>query len=301
MSANLKNMAAIDFKQPKGIDFLGYLCWYTIYDNKITRSELENKFIDAGIDIRYMPNKIKAVDAFRRATAELEENRLPYSGTEKYQNFLVREVLCDRKKVVRHLIREVVDGKNVRLEYTKAAEITFNREYETIHVHSTDNGTFDRVSKVDKLFKEYKETYDGQHLRRMVRTILYDMNPAAVRPSGGVYFVPQRYQDQLFALERLIRSIGGEFFAMPLIDQENSRDMLYQKFSEQVEENIAQMKDILQKQNVQKSEMIRVIENAKKLFAQIDEYEELLNKNLNDLKVGVDVLKEQILTLLEVA
>ena len=77
--------------------------------------------------------------------------------------------------------------------------------------------------------------------------------------------------------------------------------MLYQKFSEQVEENIAQMKDILQKQNVQKSEMIRVIENAKKLFAQIDEYEELLNKNLNDLKVGVDVLKEQILTLLEVA
>ena len=135
----------------------------------------------------------------------------------------------------------------------------------------------------------------------MVRTILYDMNPAAVRPSGGVYFVPQRYQDQLFALERLVRSIGGEFFAMPLIDQENSRDMLYQKFSEQVEENIAQMKDILQKQNVQKSEMIRVIENAKKLFAQIDEYEELLNKNLNDLKVGVDVLKEQIMTLLEVA
>ena len=88
---------------------------------------------------------------------------------------------------------------------------------------------------------------------------------------------------------------------MPLIDQENSRDMLYQKFAEQVEESIAQMKDILQKQNVQKSEMIRVIENAKKLFAQIDEYEELLNKNLNDLKVGVDVLKEQILTLLEVA
>jgi hypothetical protein len=61
------------------------------------------------------------------------------------------------------------------------------------------------------------------------------------------------------------------------------------------------MKEMLQKQNVQKSEMIRIIESSKKLFAQIDEYEELLNKNLNDLKVGVDVLKEQILTLLEVA
>ena len=52
-------MAAIDFKQPKGIDFLGYLCYNHLRQQSYPA--IENKFIDAGIDIRYMPNKIKAV------------------------------------------------------------------------------------------------------------------------------------------------------------------------------------------------------------------------------------------------
>jgi hypothetical protein len=294
---SLKNMAAVEAEVKRGTAFLGHLCWYTIYNTNISRANLQDKFIDAKVDLRYMPNKIKPVDAFRRATAELEENRLPYG--EKYQNFLIREVLCDKSSVVRQLIRETVDSKNVRLEYAKVGEITFYRDYEQIRVG--DYGAGEKLAKVEDLFNEYKESYDGQHIRRVVRTILADMNPAAVRPSGGVYFVPQKYQGQLLALEKLVRSLDGEFFTMPVVDQEKSRDMLYRKFKEQVEQSIVQMKDVLQSGKTSKAEMVKIIDSSKKMFEQIKEYEELLNRNLADLKVGVDVLKEQIITLLDVA
>ena len=77
--------------------------------------------------------------------------------------------------------------------------------------------------------------------------------------------------------------------------------MLYRKFKEQVEQSIVQMKDVLQSGKTSKAEMVKIIDSSKKMFEQIKEYEELLNRNLADLKVGVDVLKEQIITLLDVA
>ncbi len=295
MTSFVDNLAAMD--GGKGNECLGSLCWYTVYDVKISRSCLEDKFIDAGVDLFYMPNPIKPIDAFRRATAELEENKLPRGET--FQNYLVREVLCDKASVIRQLIRETVDSKNVRLEYTKVGEIIFNRDCEQIRI--VDCGAGYRLNKVEDLFIKYKENYDGQHLRRVVRTIIADMNPTAVRPSGGVYFIPQKYQGKLLTLEKLVKSLDGEFFSIPVIDQENSRDMLYQKFKEQVGQSIAQMKDVLQSSQASKSEIVRVIDKSKKMFKQIEEYENLLNRNLADLKVGVDVLKEQIIALLDVA
>lgn len=294
MTSFVENLAALD--GGKGNECLGSLCWYTVYDIKISRSCLEDKFIDAGIDLYYMPNPIKSIDAFRRATAELEENRLPCGET--FQNYLIREVLCDKTSVVRQLIRETVDSKNVRLEYTKVGEITFSRDCEQIRI--MDSGAGGRLNKIEDLFVKYKENYDGQHLRRVVRNILADMNPTAVRPSGGVYFIPQKYQSKLSALEKLVRSLEGEFFCIPVIDRESSRDMLYQKFREQMEQNISQIKNILQSGKISsKAEMVKIIDGSKKIVKQIDEYENLLNKNLGDLRLGVDVLKEQIITLLD--
>ena len=75
-------------------------------------------------------------------------------------------MLCDKSSVVRQLIRETSDLKNVRLEYAKVGEITFYRDYEQIRVG--DYGAGEKLAKVEDLFNEYKESYDGQHIRRVV-------------------------------------------------------------------------------------------------------------------------------------
>lgn len=294
LNLQIKDLAVINGSGKQ--NFLGHLCWYTIYDVKVTRQEMINKFTEAGMPAKYLPNPISAVDAFRRATAELEENRLP--SHDRFVNYLVREVVCDKNVVVRHLIKEVVDAKNVRLEYSKVAEIIFRREDESIKV--IDYGAGGKVANIESLYREYRNCYNGQHIRRIVRTVLADMNPAAVRPSGGVYFVPLQYEEGLFALEKLVKLLHGEFFTMPVIDQEKSRDMLYQKFKEQVRANIKQMTEML-KTGASKNEMVKIIDGSKKMFGQIKEYEELLNRDLNDLKAEVEILKGQIVSLLEVA
>lgn len=296
LNLQIKDLAVINGSGKQ--NFLGHLCWYTIYDVKVTRQEMINKFTEAGMPAKYLPNPISAVDAFRRATAELEENRLPSHDKDKFVNYLVREVLCDKNVVVRHLIKEMVDAKNVRLDYSKVAEIIFRRDDESIKV--IDYGANEKVANVESLYQEYRNCYNGQHIRRMVRTVLADMNPAAVRPSGGVYFVPLQYEESLFALEKLVKLLHGEFFTMPVIDQEKSRDMLYQKFKEQLRNNIQQMAEVL-KTGASKNEMVKIIDGAKKMFEQIKEYEELLNRDLNDLKDEVEILKGQIVSLLAMA
>ncbi|KXG75515.1 hypothetical protein AN618_18880 [Fervidicola ferrireducens] len=294
LNLQIKDLAAVDGINGGNVkrNFLGHLCWYTIYDVKVTRDEMIKKFAEAGMPAKYLPNPISAVDAFRRATAELEENRLP--SHDKFVNYLVREVVCDKNVVIRHLIKEVVDAKNVRLEYSKVAEIIFRREDESIKI--IDYGANGKVANLESLYKEYRNSYNGQHIRRIVRTVLADMNPAAARPSGGVYFIPLQYEEGLFALEKLVKLLQGEFFTMPVIDQEKSRDMLYQKFKEQIRENIKQMADIL-KAGASKNETVKIINESKKMFEQIREYEELLNRDLNDLKTEVEILKDQIVSL----
>jgi hypothetical protein len=294
---SLKNLAAVEGGKEQ--DFLGYLCWYTIFELKISRTELEDKFIDAKVPLNYMPNHIAPVDAFRRATAKLEENRLP--SQDKFVNYLVREVLCDRNSIVRQLIKETVDSKNVRLKYEKVGEIIYNRNSENLRTIDCSNGEIkDKLAKAEILYQEFLNNYDSQFIRRMVRTILGNMNPTAVRPSGGVYFVPGKYKEELFALERLVKLLGCEFFTMPVIDQENSRDMLYQKLREQIRCEVTKMADVL-KGNASKAEITKIIDNSKKMFEQIKEYEELLDKNLSDLKSDVEVLKAQIISFLDAA
>lgn len=294
---SLKNLAAVEGGKEQ--DFLGYLCWYTIFELKISRTELEDKFIDAKVPLNYMPNHIAPVDAFRRATAKLEENRLP--SQDKFVNYLVREVLCDKNGVVRHLVKETVDSKNVRLKYEKVGEIIFNRSTESIRTIDCGTGeAADKLAKVEALYQDFKNSYDSQHIRRIVRAILADMNPTAVRPSGGVYFVPEKYKEKLFALERLVKLLGGEFFTMPVIDQENSKDMVYQKLKEQIKAEVTKMADVL-KGNASKAEVTKIIDTSKKMFAQISEYEDILNKNLSDLKSDVEVLKTQIISFLDAA
>lgn len=294
---SLKNLAAVEGGKEQ--DFLGYLCWYTIFELKISRTELEDKFIDAKVPLNYMPNHIAPVDAFRRATAKLEENRLP--SQDKFVNYLVREVLCDRNSIVRQLIKETVDSKNVRLKYEKVGEIIYNRNSENLRTIDCSNGEIkDKLAKAEILYQEFLNNYDSQFIRRMVRTILGNMNPTAVRPSGGVYFVPGKYKEELFALKRLVKLLGCEFFTMPVIDQENSRDMLYQKLREQIRCEVTKMADVL-KGNASKAEITKIIDNSKKMFEQIKEYEELLDKNLSDLKSDVEVLKAQIISFLDAA
>lgn len=68
----------------------------------------------------------------------------------------------------------------------------------------------------------------------MATKIIRGMNPVSVRPSGGVYFVPSKYQDELEKLISFLNSFNDttEEHKVPLINSQEQRDMVRQKVKE---------------------------------------------------------------------
>ncbi|MGB9858517.1 MAG: DUF6744 family protein [Moorellaceae bacterium] len=294
---NLKDKVAVDEKDGH---FLGRLCWYTIHEQLcLTRDQLEDMFDRSGVDTKFLPNPVREVDVFRRATGRVEKNGIPLDK-DRSINVLIREVNSSRDGVARQIVVEVVDSKNVRLSYTPAVTLLFMRKTGRINtiVHVSDPVAEEAARRAEELYEALLGKYEGDHIRRMVNGILSDMKPTAVRPSGGVYFVPEKYRDELFALERLVRLLECEFFTIPVVDSLDSREMVKKKLEDQVMNAIAGLADALKQEGLTQKQVVALMEETKKLIADVEEYEALLEKDLSELRHKVGLLKMQAVELL---
>ncbi|MGB9812456.1 MAG: DUF6744 family protein [Thermovenabulum sp.] len=289
-------MTTIDVNKVVGVQeentsILGYLCWFTIHEVKYKVDHIKSIMQDVGIPESYHPKAINDVDAFKRATSSLEKEKLPTNDPNIYENILIRDVSNNKNAVVRKVVKETVDANNRRLAYKETADIILDKKTGRIEMISLGNESFD--INIEKVYKEYKENYDGSHIRRIVRDILWSMNPIAVRPSGGVYFVPKMHKEMLEKLENFVEKINCEFFTIPLMDQAKSRDMLYEKYNEQIDQSIKEIKElIITEQNPQK--LSKILSQTANMMKEIEMYETMLNKDLEHLKEKVNIIKKQI-------
>lgn len=297
---DVSNLSVSAVNNSQSENLFGRLCWYTVHDREISINELKEHYNIVGLPAEFLPKPVRPIDAFRRATTELEATRIP-CGNNYFLNILVREVKTDFKVVIRHIVKELLDSKNVRLQYSVTGEIVFERETNKICTRAFTDDTIikDLLIKAEELYNKYKESYDGSHIRRLVRDILYRLNPVIVRPSGGVYFVPEKHAETLLKLKKLIQMIGSEFFVIPLINDAETRDMILKKYIDQVTEQIIEISTLMNKGDVTKAEMVTLFETSKKLLQQLDQYEGILQAELTDLKERANLLKLQLMQILE--
>lgn len=111
----LENLAAI--QNEEGGAHIGHLFWYSISDDLYPRDLLEQTLIQTGLSTGFMPNEIRLVDAFRRATKEIECSLTPRNGVT--ENYMVRDVYADTHVAIRHIVKEQVDSRGKRLSYSE--------------------------------------------------------------------------------------------------------------------------------------------------------------------------------------
>ncbi|AOQ24585.1 hypothetical protein MTAT_19280 [Moorella thermoacetica] len=295
---NLQNKVVV----PNAGRFLGKLCWFTIHgDIDVSRDRLEEIFVQTGMDLKYMPPPIRPVDVFRRATSRVEKYDIPYK--KNHLNILVREVKSDKDQVVRQLVLEEVDSQNVRLFYTTAASLTFDRNHGTIvpQIFNNHPAVFQAADEALALYKTSLDRYQGIHIRRMVGDILKTMKPTSVRPSGGVFFVPAVYNEDLDKLQEVVRALRSEFFNMPVVDTVDTREMICDKLHQQINATLSVLAETLKNKDISSKKVNVLVVEAKDLLDQVKEYESLLQQDLSGLKEKIDLVKMQMVALLEAA
>jgi ATP-dependent protease Clp ATPase subunit len=129
--------------------------------------------------------------------------------------------------------------------------------------------------------------------------MLYAVKATEVRPSGGVYFVPVQYESDVQAMRNLLRALKQEFFAVPLVDSADSRDMVGVKFREQIGEVIARFAEVMRTGAASKGELVNILNRTRDLLASVEEYQKLLQEDMQDLLSRVEIVKAQARMALE--
>lgn len=271
---------------------LGHLTWYSIGAMLISRQELEQKMIQSGLGNGWMPAKIRVPDAFRRATAM--KHRVKVSENE-FKNYLCREVSSDKESVQRNIVIETVDTKGKRLGYNEtAAIITLDKDNETIDLEYTESMAGELAREAVARFGVYKNNYSANSLRSVVMNILKSMSPTPVRPTGGVYFIPQKFEDRLSSVVNFLRLLEhGEGELVPLVNSNQMKEMVSRKLQDHLESVIKNVESA-QAGGLLKGQIKQVIDDAQQAVKDFRDYESIIAGNISSMEDKILLIRNKI-------
>lgn len=286
-------------------DQLGQITWYTIHEVEITRQEIIDKLKNAGLSTGFAPQPIITSDAFRRATREMETRRRPLNDA-TFVNLLVREVHTDAHEIVRHMVREVVDAKNRRLCFEQVAILKLLRPAGSFIVNELlllTQAEQEAVNHATSRFERYRDTYQSSHIRKIVTTILRTLDHITLRPSGGVYFVPGEYADELQKLKVFLNTVGAEMWTMPVLDTGDTRAVIAHSLDVEVKETaerlVKHLADRLSKRGqITETEQRHAVEAFGRLKQMTLKYRALLEDKLLSSQSNLEVAMRQVTQIL---
>jgi hypothetical protein len=109
---------------------LGWVAWYGISDPEVKYDALKQRVVELGLDVSALPAPLRAGDSFKRACRYAEQKKLPYGDV--FTNIMIRAVTQDNETVERHLVVEIVDADDKRLEYEIAARLILDKYVYTL-------------------------------------------------------------------------------------------------------------------------------------------------------------------------
>ncbi|CVK18412.1 DUF6744 family protein [Sporomusa sphaeroides] len=320
---NMNNLYAVRGGEADTI--LGNLVWFSVSDMEILRDDLVNLAANVGLPEKYVPAPIRPSDAFRRATSEV--GGVLRAGEEITEVLMVREVLSSEERVVRHMIKEVRDKKNVRLNYEQIGEIEFERQWGSIKTTALSDEAMPALRKAEMQYNKYRDYFVGDHLRKMIKTVLGECQAIGVRPAGAVYFTPAVHAGTVKAMNSLVKLLPGnnaEMHCLPVINAIEQKQMLEEKLRGHVLSQVSQIGNMLggnaevlgvkktlaslaaefaatlrDQKVVSKSAASNAIQQLQGLKQQVGEYESLLEANLGEVRSTIEVLRKQVRIMLE--
>lgn len=302
--------------------FLGSLLWFTISQADVNLTQARTDLQALGLDDALLRKGFRPVDAFRKATNEIEHKFAPENN--QRANFLVRQVGQDSGQSHRHVVLERAEygtGHKRRLAYDTVAEIVFTRGTKKNGTYSGYQVQAKRVGllvdlnpeeeawlthRLDNLlprFHHLMEHMDSHAVRSFVRDYIYSLQGILAKESGGLYFVRQEHADTIANLGKWVQSVGSSFHSLPLLNMADQRQMIMQALEDETVKEVERLMDdiatILKDPNrtITDATFDQFTQSATDMQQRLADYYKTLGQRSDRAAMDVDVFTQQLFKL----
>ena len=234
----------------QGLPLAGYTVFWSLAGIAVERDVLKQMLDAAGFS-RYTPDYVTYRTALRRALVEWISMRSRFGyrpvikPDDESQDGALRRALIrvinqrEAEFMVFALVAEDIDFSALGLSYGTKMRIRLHKKKGLLIMSTEAKGDIraeDEAQSVrqqlNPYWERYKELLLSTDLSRMMRDIIGSMQAVSLRDKGGLYFVPVSQHDALERLRALLTSLptaGNEhpdFFAMPVLDQEQVKHQM---------------------------------------------------------------------------
>jgi hypothetical protein len=306
---------------------LGHLVIYNIANvDPVQEAELRDWFTELGLNTRHLPGPPRQMDAFEKATSSAKTS-YPMGGTRKRDHgkhgqtvtLMMRNVVRDEIRIVRHLVRELADHDNEELSYEVclaeaqfvrsndpalpdgAGDMTLTPDEDEIGRLQTDERAVitGLLGQIGTDYENRSQYVSADRLRKMLRDYIED-DLRAVRIHAGVYFVHRRHAKALAALRTLAGRFAGELTRIPLPDAAEMRSMVDGAFESKAQADLESLaRDIARAQADPKAYQVRKL-HLRYLAVQnaAQEYQTTLDTHLTATEATLELVQAQMASLL---
>jgi hypothetical protein len=301
---------AVQGANPNTIPTIGDIVWYSVPEMEITGDMLETVAKKCNISQDYLPGKIIASDAFKRATTTMSrvwQNQSADLGNDQYEKLLIRGIVANDFKIVKNVVAEIRNAAQELTSYRTVAKITFDYKAGSVSIQVLEPQYEAQINPLQDEFNHAMVYYNAQTIRVIIKGLIDAMAPVKARPSGAVYFIPKEFSDMLDATEALVKATNdyrtsnteSTFARIPLVDSVKQRDMVQKNLelqvTEQVDNAIADLAGLLKQPVIKKSQLTKFMTMGRELNETVQKYEGVLEKELSVARMKKDVFNNQVI------
>lgn len=243
-------------KDSKSYSVMGYMVAYSVQSGLYLRKDIQRSFLRANLDKKLLPNEIRPIDAFRRATSQVQAESKERDGQIR-KKLLVKEVYTSDVYIYREVVREIIDkskdAQSAKYE-TQVAKFIFDKTENQIGkvVYNKNKAVTDeqkaevasielQVNKAIENFNIALSNYSDKQIRPLVVSLIERLNPIPMKV-GNLYFIHADYGAELTKVEKFMEDMGLEFIKIDVIDTNKQIDLVRDRYIKFVEGLVEQSK-----------------------------------------------------------
>ena len=277
---------------------LGWLVWHIVRNVKRSWSEARLILSNIGFD----PDLLPITTPKKAFLLALNETR---SIKQKDCKIIVRPVFDNAEVIRQQVSMEKKDMVRLKLDYEACLLIDFEKESETLKCtcyHMPDGVAAPIMDVVVNQYVRFKDFASNDTLSRFSYEDGQRCNAIAVRPMGGVWFVPDKHTERIKAMEEVFKSfgVGCEYFRHPVIDtpfwKEKVKSMAEEELMKEVEDMASELNGFLDAYKDKGVEIASInvrLMRYKSMRDRLIEYENLLSYKASTIHGRVQELEDK--------